>query len=78
LGIGGGGSGCVAIGTQPIAAARANGNHAATEAMLDGGIFLQGSGRASVDFTPSVGGTLYSRPCRVDMSKDLCSLFREW
>lgn len=31
---GGGGSGLVAIGTQPMAAARANGSHAATEAML--------------------------------------------
>jgi len=38
LGTGGGGSGCVAIGTQPMAAARANGSQAATEAMLCGGM----------------------------------------
>ncbi len=31
---GGGGSGLVAMGTQPMAAARANGSHAATEAMF--------------------------------------------
>lgn len=39
LGIGGGGSGWVAIGTHPMAAARAKGSQAATEAMLWGGMF---------------------------------------
>jgi len=38
LGTGGGGNGCVAIGTHPMAAARANGSQAATEAMLCGGM----------------------------------------
>ena len=35
---GGGGSGFVAIGTQPMAAALANGSQAATEAILLGGM----------------------------------------
>ena len=35
---GGGGSGFVAMGTQPMAAARAKGSHAATEAILLGAI----------------------------------------
>uniref|UniRef100_A0A182M588 Uncharacterized protein n=1 Tax=Anopheles culicifacies TaxID=139723 RepID=A0A182M588_9DIPT len=39
LNTGGAGSGWDAIGTQPMAAARANGNQAATEAILFGGIF---------------------------------------
>lgn len=39
LGTGGGGSGWVAMGTQPMAAARANGSQAATEAILCGGMF---------------------------------------
>ena len=34
LAIGGGGRGLLAIGTQPMAAARAKGNQAATDAML--------------------------------------------
>ena len=37
LEIGGGGSGLLAIGTQPMAAARANGNQAATDAIVVGG-----------------------------------------
>ncbi|TMW51929.1 hypothetical protein DOY81_002991 [Sarcophaga bullata] len=37
--MGAGGKGWVAIGTQPMAAARANGSQAATEAILCGGMF---------------------------------------
>uniref|UniRef100_A0A182IQ13 Uncharacterized protein n=1 Tax=Anopheles atroparvus TaxID=41427 RepID=A0A182IQ13_ANOAO len=47
LNTGGAGSGWDAIGTQPMAAARANGNQAATEAMLFGGIFQWSSKCAS-------------------------------
>lgn len=35
MAIGAAGMGCLEIGTQPIAAARANGNHAATEAICN-------------------------------------------
>jgi len=43
--VGGGGKGLVAMGTQPIAAARAKGSHAATEAMF-GAMLCYAFGRA--------------------------------
>jgi hypothetical protein len=46
--MGGGGRGCVAMGTHPMAAARANGSHAATEAMLCGAMVPQPASAASL------------------------------
>jgi len=48
LAMGGGGRGCVAMGTHPMAAARANGSHAATEAMLCGAMVPQPASAASL------------------------------
>lgn len=43
FGMGGAGNGLLAMGTHPMAAARAKGNQAATEAMLCGGMLLVGA-----------------------------------
>lgn len=59
---GAGGMGCLEIGTQPMAAARANGNQAATLAML----CLRGPVKQNI-YIHSVSDTYYMIPLNVKL-----------